>query len=367
MAKVTFNKNDNEFYSVLKQRVDAYFKEKNIKKTGDWRLFHKAVVLVTICIASYIALLGWGLTMPLGWALAICAIFGFAQASVGFNVMHDACHGSYSENDKVNDFWGYSLNALGSVCYFWKQKHNIIHHTYTNIDGIDDDIAKSPVIRQCYQQKWVPAHKVQHLYLPFIYMITSIAWMFIMDFQKYFSNKIYTTPRWKMDAKQEAIFWGTKVYYLIVFMALPMYMVGFKAWLIGFLVMHVALGFTLAIVFQLAHVVEDAHFEAAYDDIHLENNWAKHQVLTTANFARKNKLVNWYVGGLNFQIEHHLFPRVSHIHYPAISEIVKDTCKEYGLYYNDFPSMWSAVKSHFKMMKEFGQNEFQPSQEKIAA
>jgi linoleoyl-CoA desaturase len=368
MPKVTFNNKSNEFYTTLKQRVDAYFVEKNIDKTGDWRLFHKAIVLFGLAIFSYVAAvnyLNWGISA--GVAIALCAILGFAKASIGFNVMHDACHGSYSKNDTLNNIMGYSLNALGSVCFFWKQKHNIIHHTYTNVEGVDDDIAKAPLIRHCYEQKWLPMHRAQHFYLPVIYFLSSIFWVFLMDFQKYFSGKINNTERWKMDAKEHAIFWLSKVYYVSVFIVIPIMMVGTGAWFVGFMIYHGALGFTLAIVFQLAHVVEDAEFVAAYNDTHIDESWAKHQVKTTANFARTNKIVNWYVGGLNFQIEHHLFPKVSHVHYPAISEIVKQTCADFDLHYNDFPTMWSAVKSHFKMMKEFGQNPVKPSELSVAA
>jgi linoleoyl-CoA desaturase len=360
MAKVTFNNKDNTFYNELKGRVNEYFETQQLDKEGNWKLYHKSFVLIGLSVVLYFALLF--VTMPVVLALALCAILGLAMASIGFNVMHDACHGSYSKKDWLNTTMGYTLNILGGNSYIWKQKHNIIHHTYTNIDGIDDDIAKSPVIRQCYSQKWVPAHKVQHLYLPFIYAITSIAWAFIMDFQKYFSGKIYRTERWKMNLKENLIFWAGKVYFVLVYMAIPIKVVGFTPWLCGFLVMHVAMGFTLAIVFQLAHVVENAHFAMAYDeDLTIEDSWAKHEVLTTANFAPNNSVVNWYVGGLNYQIEHHLFPRVSHIHYPAIGPIVKEVCAKHNIPYNEFPTMWSAVKSHFKMMKEFGQNQFEPA------
>jgi linoleoyl-CoA desaturase len=355
MSKVTFNKADNQFYTTLKQRVEAHFAQTGQSKAGNWALYHKAIVLFTLLVGCYVSLVFF--TPSTGIAIALCVILGLSMASIGFNVMHDACHGSYSENGKVNDALGYSLNILGGTCFLWKQKHNIIHHTYTNVDGIDDDIAKSPLLRQCHSQEWRPMHKVQHLYLGLVYAITSLAWVFIMDFQKYFSNKIYRTERWSMDTKEHAIFWGTKVFFVLMYMALPIYLLGLKTWLIGFLITHVAMGFVLAIVFQLAHVVEHTEFVAAYDDKHIEDNWAIHQIKTTANFARFNKVVNWYVGGLNFQIEHHLFPRVSHVHYPAISEIVKSTCQDFNLPYNDFPTMWGAVKSHWKIMKEFGQKD----------
>jgi linoleoyl-CoA desaturase len=359
MSKVTFNNKNNEFYTNLKAEVDTYFTQNNINPKGDWRLYSKAWILLSAALALYIILLS--VSMPAIVSVIGCTLLGFVMASIGFNVMHDACHGSFSNNETLNTIMGYTLNILGGNSYLWKQKHNIIHHTYTNVDGLDDDIAKSPVIRQCYSQKWVPAHKVQHVYLPLIYAITSLAWAFIMDFQKYFSGKIFRTTRWKMDAKEHIIFWVGKIYFVLAYMLIPIYFVGFSQWLVGFLVLHVAMGFTLAIVFQLAHVVEHTHFEDAnHGDLSVENNWAKHEVLTTANFAPNNAIVNWYVGGLNYQIEHHLFPKVSHIHYPAISKYVKQACAAHQIPYNEFPTMWSAVKSHFKVMKAFGQNRLEP-------
>lgn len=354
MAKLIFNNKDNAFFTSLKASVDAYFKDNKIEKTGDWRLFSKTIILLGGAIAVYLTMMLAdisGLT-----ALILSAIFGCFAAGIGFSIMHDANHGSYSTNTKLNDLLGLSANALGASSYFWKQKHNIIHHTYTNVDGIDDDIAKSPIIRQCESQKWVPAHKVQHLYLPFIYALSSIFWVFIMDFTKYFSRKIYTTEAWKLSLKNHLVFWGTKVYYLSVFIVIPIMVWGWAGWLAGFFVANAALGLVLSFVFQLAHVVENTEFEnIALDETkHLETAWAEHQIRTTSNFAMGNKFISWYVGGLNFQIEHHLFPRISHVHYPAIAKIVQEKCKEFGLPYNQYTTMSGALASHFRVMRDLG-------------
>lgn len=360
MYKVTFNNKNNVFFQDLKVAVNNYFKEKELKKTGNGKLFTKAVILITAAVAIYLSLLLFPIhIVP---ALLLCGLLGFTLASIGFNVMHDACHGSFSEKKWINDTMGYTLNALGGNSFIWKFKHNIIHHTYTNVDGIDDDIAKSPLMRQCTTQKWVPAHKFQHIYVVLVYAISSFAWVFIMDFNKYFKQKVFNTALQKMSTKDHVIFWMSKVLYILFYIAIPVYFVGWQAWAIGFTVMHIAMGFTLAIVFQLAHVVEHAEFETVdIDDKHIDNEWAIHQVKTTANFAPKNDLISWFVGGLNYQIEHHLFPRVSHIHYPAISAIVKETCKQHAIHYNEFPTMSAAVVSHFKMMKSLGQRPQQPA------
>ncbi len=355
MAKIIFNNKNNEFYTSLKASVDEYFVKNNISKTGDWRLYIKTVILIGSSLAIYLSLMFIGMgAVP---ALLLCGILGFLLACIGFSVMHDANHGSYSNNSKLNDAIGLSANGLGASSYFWKQKHNIIHHTYTNVDGIDDDIAKSPIIRQCESQKWVPAHKVQHLYLLPIYALSSIFWIFIMDFTKYFSRKIYTTEAWKLTPKNHIIFWVTKVCYAFFYIILPIMVWGWQGWLAGYLVMSAVLGLTLSLVFQLAHVVENTEFEnIALDETkHIDSAWAEFQIRTTSNFAMGNKVISWFVGGLNYQVEHHLFPKVSHIHYPAISKIVEQKCKEFNLPYNYYPTMWGALGSHFRVMRMLGQ------------
>lgn len=353
MAKVTYNNKKAVFFQALKADVEQYFKTTGQKKTGDWRLYIKTLTLVPLAIGIYVALLTLPLSLFSGILLSL--LLGFTLAGIGFNIMHDANHGSYSTKKWVNDLLGLTLNALGSNAFIWRQKHNIIHHTYTNVDGVDDDIAKSPVIRQCSTQVWKPAHRVQHIYLWLAYALSSILWIFVTDFVKYGSKKIYTTPLSKMDKQEHIIFWASKVLYVVFYMAVPIAVVGWAAWGVGFLAMHVALGLTLSVVFQLAHVVEETEFEFAGDDDKvIENEWAIHQINTTADFARGNKLISWYVGGLNYQVEHHLFPRISHVHYPEISKIVEQKCKEFNIQFHAMPTMMAAIGSHYRFMKSMG-------------
>ena len=355
MAKVSFNNKNASYYPSLKTSVDLYFQENQIKKTGDYRLYLKALVLMSVAIFLYTALLVY--TLPAVLILAMGGLLGFVLASIGFNVMHDACHGSYSSKKWVNETLGLTLNALGGNAYIWKQKHNVIHHTYTNIDGVDDDIAKSPIMRQCHTQVWKPFHRFQHLYVILVYAISSFAWVFIMDFTKYGQKKIYKTTLQPMKPKNHIIFWMSKVLYLLFYIAIPIYFMGVASWALFFASMHITMGLTLAIVFQLAHVIEDTEFdEVGVHDKLIEDEWAIHQMKTTANFARNNKIISWFVGGLNYQVEHHLFPRVSHIHYPAISKIVEAKCKEFNVPYLNMPTMTAAVISHFRFMKALGQS-----------
>jgi linoleoyl-CoA desaturase len=355
MPKVTFNNKDKTFFNTLKARVDHYFASQQLKKTGNWALYSKTAILAPSAILIY-ALLIFIPSMPAIVAILLCCLLGFVLASIGFNVMHDACHGSYSSRSWVNNVMALSSNLLGGNTFIWKFKHNIVHHTYTNVDGVDDDIALSPLMRQCSTQRWFPPHRFQHIYGFVLYAFTSLAWFFVMDFTKYFNQKVHTTPMQKMDFKEHVIFWVSKLLYTGFFVALPIIVLGWLPWLFGFIALNLTLGLTLAVVFQLAHVVEHTEFVHVEENEpkRIEEEWAIHQVKTTANFAPRNKFISWFVGGLNYQVEHHLFPRISHVHYPAINRIVKQTCRQFNITYNEFPTMQHAIASHYRMIRELG-------------
>lgn len=357
MSKVTFNNSNSVFFQSLKKAVESYFKEKQIKKTGNWKLYTKAVILIPAALIIYISLLVFQLPAIIG--ILLCALLGFTLASIGFNVMHDACHGSYSSKKWMNNTLGLTLNAIGGNAFLWKQKHNVIHHTYTNIEGLDDDIAQTKLLRQSPSQKWRPIHKYQHIYLTLAYSLSLFMWIGFNDFKKYFSKKIHNTELQPMDRKEHTTFWLSKVLYVFFYILLPILVVGPLAWLIGYVTMGIVTGVVTSYVFQLAHAVEGPEFDSAgIDDKMIETEWAIHQIKTTANFAPRNKIISWLVGGLNFQVEHHLFPRISHIHYPAISKIVRQHCMQYQLPYHSFPHLRMALASHIRTMKKLGQNNF---------
>lgn len=359
VAKVTFNNSNSVFFQSLKKSVEAYFTNNNIKKTGNWRLYTKAMILLPASVLIYVSLLIFNL--PIVISLLMCGLLGLVIASIGFNVMHDACHGSYSSKKWVNTTLGLTMNAIGGIAFFWKQKHNILHHTYTNIEGADDDIAQSKLLRQSPTQEWKPVHRYQHIYLTFAYAMTLFMWVGVRDFKKYFSRKIHNTPLQPMSRKEHITFWASKLLYALFYVAIPVFFVGWLPWLIGYFTMAVITGIVIAYVFQLAHAVEGPEFDSVgMEDKMIESEWAVHQVKTTANFAPESKVISWLAGGLNFQVEHHLFPRISHIHYPQISKIVKEHCQKHNLPYHSFPTVLKAVVSHVKTMKQLGRKEYAP-------
>ncbi|WP_205499920.1 fatty acid desaturase family protein [Rufibacter psychrotolerans] len=351
MATPKFIAPSTSFYSELKARTNAYFTEAGSHPTGNYTLYIKAAVLLTGMVLLYLHLVFF--TPPAWLAVLECILMGGVTAAIGFNIMHDGGHGSFSKKKWVNEWAGLTLNVLGANIHMWTTKHNIIHHTYTNIDGVDDDLDAKPFLRLCENQEHLKIHRYQHFYFWGAYAMLYLYWIFFTDYVKYFTQKVGDIPLKKMTRKDHLSFWGFKVVHFVLFVVVPIYTVGFLPWLVGFLIYGMFTGLVLSIVFQLAHTVEHAHFPMPTQTTNrIEDEWALHQLKTTANFATKNKVVSWLTGGLNFQIEHHLFPRISHVHYPAISEIIKKTCAEFGVTYHEYPKTRTAILSHIAHLRQ---------------
>lgn len=353
MAKPKFPTVNPSFHAELKKRINDYFQSTGKSFAGNTQLYVKAIILLASFLFLYIHLVFF--TPVVFFAVVECIVLGIVVAGIGFNIMHDGGHGSFSQNKVVNNLAAFSLNILGGSSFMWNVKHNIIHHAYTNIDGVDDDIDIQPWLRMSSTQPRLAMHRYQHIYFWVFYALLYILWVFVLDFTKYFKGKIGQMPLQKMSVADHIVFWAFKLFYYAVFIVVPIYTVGFIPWLIGFGVFSLVTGFVISIIFQLAHTVEHTHFPMPNEVTgKLDDEWAIHQLKTTANFAPKNKFINWMVGGLNFQIEHHLFPKISHIHYDKIRKIVKQACDEYGVPYIEYPKMRHAVASHVNFLKQMG-------------
>lgn len=343
-----FSKENTQFSQALKEKINQYFKGSLKKKTGNRKIFIKAVILFLSFVTLYVVLLF--LTPHWLLSLFLCMLFGINFAAIGFNIMHDAGHNSFSEHKGVNTFLSYSLNLLGGNIYFWKLKHNIAHHTYTNIDGEDPDI-EVKFMRIHHDQQLRKHHRYQHLYFPLLYGISYLAWIFYQDYEKYFRQRMGSNQnQFNFPLRERVIFWISKLLHFTLFVIVPICTVGWLWTLVGLLIAGVVCGMSLATVFQLAHVVEETEFKTV-NLSKVEEEWMIHQVQSTANFATKNKVLTWLLGGLNYQVEHHLFPKICHIHYPAINRIVQNTCAEYNVNYKEFKSFWSAFQSHVQVIR----------------
>lgn len=347
-STVKFSNSNTLFSKSLRIRINEYFKTSGKSKTGDWRIGLKAAIL----FASFIGLYAILVFVQPYWPISIlfCLLLGVNFAAIGFNIMHDAGHNSLSRNTKINTLLSYSLNLVGGNIYLWKLKHNIAHHTYTNIKGEDHDI-EIKFMRVHHGQALRGYHKYQQYYFIFLYGISYLAWVFFQDYEKYFRQKLgKNSERFAFPTKEKAIFWMSKLFHSCIFIVIPLVIVGWLPTLIGMLVTGVVCGICLATVFQLAHVVEATEFKSIATDI-VEEEWMVHQVQSTANFATKNRVLTWLLGGLNFQLEHHLFPKICHVHYPAINKIVKETCRELGIKSVEYETFREAFKSHVRVIR----------------
>lgn len=356
MATVTFQNQGTGFMAALKQKTDAYFKANNITPYGNKALIGKTVIIISIFLVLYSWLVFF--TPENGWlAIGLSMLFGCSMALIGFNIMHDGSHNSYSSNQTVNDIMAYSLNVLGGDAYFWRQKHVVNHHTYTNVEGMDDDLDAGMFFRFHAGQKKRFIHRFQHVYWVLLYGFLYFMWVFSKDMKKYINRRISpNSNQFPMTLKHKIIFWSSKIIHFMLFLVLPLYLIGPKM-LIGYTVAAFTLGWILSVVFQLAHVVDTAEFVTptyTHDKEVIENEWAIHQVRTTADFGTKSAFLTWSLGGLNFQVEHHLFPRISHVHYPAINKIVRETCAEYDIPFLEHKTFLDALKSHVHQLKMMG-------------
>lgn len=348
-------KEKTDFHSTVRSRVDAYFKEQGISPHANTALVLKTIVLLGLYIGSFIVLLVLQPSLPV--ALAIWAVMGFGLAGIGMSVMHDANHGAYSANERVNWWLGHTLNLLGGSARNWKMQHNILHHTYTNITHVDDDIADRLVLKFSphTSRRWY--HRIQWLYATLFYGLLTLYWVLAKDLVQFGQYHRRGVDNAKPASRNIALLRiiALKVIYLAIVIALPI-AIGLP-WLqvlTGFLLMHFIAGMILTLVFQLAHTVEGTDHPLPDAQGIITDDWAAHQMRTTVNFSPGNKLISWYVGGLNYQVEHHLFPRVAHVHYPAIAPIVERTAREFGLPYMVNPTLLGALRSHFALMRRIG-------------
>jgi linoleoyl-CoA desaturase len=357
--KIKFtNPDKTEFFNILRKRVDTYFTENKISPQADNTMVMKTICMLSLYFLPYLLMFILPVTLLQMFLLAL--IMGTGIAGIGLSVMHDANHGSYSKNGKTNRYIGDILNLIGGNSFTWKLQHNVNHHTYTNIHDSDEDIEGTAFLRFSPHSKLKKIHRYQHIYTFFFYGLMTFAWVFWKDYVKFHRHiKDGTNTNKKAQNRKELYnMLAFKVFYFSYIMVVPMYFLelSFGQWFLGFFCMHFIAGLILSLIFQLAHVVEGTTYPEPDESGNIENEWAIHQLHNTANFAVNNKFLNWYAGGLNFQIEHHLFPRICHVHYKPISLIVKATAQEYNIPYLENTTFSSALGSHIRFMKKLGRS-----------
>ncbi len=348
---------EHDFYSVLRNRVKLHFKDNQISQYGaNYQLLTTIGLLLLLFLPYGLILTG---KFSLLTMLFLAAIMGVAIAGLGMAVMHDANHGSYSSYPTLSKIVGYItyVTIIGGNPICWKIQHNFLHHRYTNIYGKDEDLDPYGTMRftPIAQQKKI--HRFQHLYAVFLYGLSTLLWALHKEFFQLVRYRQLNLI--KSDAsliRNLTLLVMAKCFYFGYLMVLPLLFLNitFFQWLLGFFVFHFVSGFIISIVFQLAHVGRKVNFPVLNHEGNIDNQWAVHQMQTTANFSPDSKLLFWFIGGLNYQIEHHLFPNINHIHYNKIATIVRATAAEFGLPYHSSKTFFHAIKAHFDFMKTLG-------------
>jgi linoleoyl-CoA desaturase len=341
------------FQRELQRRVDRYFQSTGRRRRDCPRMYLKTAIVLGWLLASYVLLVfvvgTWWLALPLAISL------GLSMAALGFNVQHDGGHRAYSDRGWINKLMAMALDLLGGSSYVWARKHNSIHHSYANITGHDDDIDIGFLGRLSPHQKRLKFHGWQHFYLWPLYGLLPIKWQVYDDFRDVFTGRTgghrLARPRgWDL-----AIFIGGKVVFFTLALAIPLALHPVWVVLLFWVIATFVQGEVLSVIFQLGHCVELAAFPLPRPDTgRMEAPWAVHQIETTVDFAHRNRLLTWFIGGLNFQIEHHLFPRICHLHYPALAPLVEETCREFGLQYMAQKTFRAAVASHYRWLRQMG-------------
>jgi len=344
---------DNRFQRELRSVVEKYFQDPRKREWDCPQMYAKTALIFGSFALVYVLLV---FAVSTWWqALPLTILLGLIAVAIGLNVQHDGGHHAYSKHDWINRLMSMSLDFLGGSSYYWHTKHGILHHTFVNIPDYDVDTEVGILGRMTPHQKRLPIHKWQHLYFWILYGLLAINWHFISDFKAFFTGRVEKVQVPRPKGTDLVIFFGGKLAFFSMAFAIPMMFHPWWAVILLYLVAAFVLGLTLSMVFQLAHSVEEAEFAVpnqASGDI--ETPWAIHQVKSTVDFARGDKFLSWLVGGLNFQIEHHLFPKICHINYPGISNRIKETCRKFGLSFHEHRTFWSGLLSHYRFLKRMG-------------
>lgn len=354
---IRFNNANRSFYLTAKKRVDEYFKNNNISRYGNANMVIKSIFMFALYFTPFFLLLFNVFDSNLAQIL-LSILMGVGMSGIGLSIMHDANHGSYSRNAKINALMCRSMNFIGGSSLNWQLQHNNLHHTYTNIHNHDEDIAPLGFLRFEPHAPYKKIHKFQFIYAWFFYGLMTIMWATTKDFQQLARyNKMGLLAVKKTTYKKELfLLILNKMFYLGFSLALPM-LVMKNPWyeiLLGWSIMHFTCGMILALIFQPAHVVEETEFPLPSETGNMEDDWAAHQLKTTSNFAQKSWFFSWFVGGLNFQVEHHLFPNICHVHYKKLAPIIEQTAKEFNLPYHTKKTFIGALASHAKLLYQLG-------------
>jgi linoleoyl-CoA desaturase len=352
--KISFTKEEKgDFISALRDKVNLYMKENKISSRADFSMYLKSSVFLLIVLSLFSLLI---LFQNISYVfLPLSVAIGFFISTGSMNVVHDALHGAYLKNPQKNRLLGFLMDFIGVSSFYWKKEHTVDHHTFTNIKDFDADLDVPFILRLSPEAKKIAFHRYQHFYAPLLYCLNFFHWAYISDFKRIY-HIVMGTAKEKPSSKEAFFLIFFKLIHICLFVVIPLLTFD-NSWyiiLMGYVFYLFSASLTMTTVFQLAHIVENVAFPTPTQEGKIANSFARHQLATTSNFATKSKIAEFLFGGLNFQIEHHLFPLLCHIHLRKIAPIVEQTAHEYGLEYHKNETFFKALKSHFATLKKLG-------------
>lgn len=365
-SKLSFAKDQGDFHKVLKKRVRQYFKTNKISRYADKKTAAKTVLMFLVYFIP-LTLLYVGYFQSFTALILLYIVMGLGKAGIGLNVMHDANHGTLFKNKTLNKLCALSMNLLGGSDLAWRYQHNYLHHTYTNIAGSDHDIETTPLLRNSPKQTWKSFHRFQYIYSWILYGLATISRISAREFILLSSAAETGYIKTKSELRKEyAKLLFFKISYVLVMLVFPYVLLDFSIGqiLLAFFLMHFITSVILISIFVCAHVMPSSTFEVPDENGKMKDNWAVHQMKTTTNFSQDNKLFTFLIGGLNHQVEHHIFPNVCHAHYPQIAPIVKKTAEEFNVPYHSQQSFFGAIGQHARVLKELSKR---PKEETLVA
>ncbi len=348
-----FLNDTDDFYSTLKRKVALYFESNGLTRYGGSKIYRKAIILVSLYLLTYISLF---IFTNIWFLMMSYIMMGILMIVIGINLGHDAVHNAVSSNKKINNLFKYSFELLGASSYAWEKRHVQGHHIYPNIRDKDPDTTQSKIVRIYSNNKWARYHQFQFIYIPFLYLFYSLNWTLIRDYTDIFSSRASEYLSAKKTKGTIFKFIVSKLIYLSAFfLLLPIFSnLSIIQAIIGFFIMHVSASICLTIALVPSHLSEDSTFPEADESGSIKSSWAHHQVIVTNDFATDNKFITYAFGAFNHHIVHHLFPKVCHVHYEALTPIIKETILEYGLPYNYQESIAKSYISHFIFLMRLG-------------
>ncbi|RYZ30397.1 MAG: hypothetical protein EOO10_02960 [Chitinophagaceae bacterium] len=359
MQKIRFKPEPSDgFYLTLKERVLGHFKATGKSRYANKEAVLKSIAFVTAFFTCYYLLLQ--VRMNIGLFLLCWFCMGVCLLLAAMSMVHDAAHGVYSSKKWVNETLLRFTNLVGGDGYMYKYKHTISHHPYTNIPGVDIDLEQSGVVRVTPYTKAQKRHKYQHVYMKLLYPFYILYWVIARDFNYYRRKYIGLA-----EAHHAPVHWFflifSKFFYFFYMLFTPLYFIPVSAWQIvaGFFCMQIGSGLVAMFALLANHVVEDSLFVVPDENGFVACSWGEHQLRTTDDYSPDSPIISFLFSGLNHHVAHHLFPKYCHVHYPAITKILRATADEFHLRYrhND---LISALASHFRLLKQLSKKQ-QPS------